>query len=130
MNAHTLPTAVAGIGAALCVAELFSFVQLTVQGGPDNVPAYALVFAALFALGALLIRWRRVVVGTIVVAVPAAFEVVTYPRWAKHGTFDWVFDTTIAVVSLAGVCLALAVLVTRRSLIRAQSGPSVPSANV
>ena len=126
MNVRSLPTAVVGIGAALCLAELFSFVQLTVRGGPDNVPAFALVFAVLFALGALLIRWGRVVVGTIVVAVPAAFEVLTYPRWAKHGTFDWVFDTAVAVVSLVGVGLAVAVLVTRaRPRGRVTNGPAV-----
>jgi hypothetical protein len=35
-----------------------------------------------------------------------------FARWAKHGTFDWVFDTAIAVVSLLAVAL---VVLARRS---------------
>ena len=132
MNARALPTVVAGIGAALCVAEVISFVQLAGRHGPNDYPFFALVFAALFALGALLIRWRRVGVGATLVGALAVFEVVDYPSWAKHGTLDWIFDTAIAVVALAGICLALAVLVTRRAVLRAEGTgePNAPRANV
>jgi hypothetical protein len=132
MNARTLPTVVAGIGVALCVAEVISFVQLSLRDDPNGFPAFALVFAGLFALGTLLIRWRQVVAGSMLVALLAAFEVVDYPTWTKHGTLDWIFDTTIAVVALAGICLALAVLVTRRSVLRNQPTleRSTPRANV
>jgi hypothetical protein len=115
MNARQLPTALAGIGGTLCVAEVISFVELSQESGPDNVPLFALAFAVLFALGAWLLRAGRVVAGAVLVGVLATFEVVDYPSWAKHGTVDWIFDTAIAVVSLAGVLLAIAVLVTRRS---------------
>ena len=132
MNVRILPTVVAGIGAALCVAEVISSVQIAARGGPNDYPAFALVFAALFALGAGLIRWRRVVAGAGLVAVLAVFEVVDYPSWPKHGMLDWIFDTAIAVVALAGICLTLAVLVTRRSVLRDEelSGPGTPRASV
>ena len=63
------------------------------------------------------------VAGSILVGLLAAFEVVDYPSWTKHGTFDWIVDTTIAVVALAGICLAAVVLITRRSVLRAQAAP-------
>lgn len=115
MSARSLPAALAAVGGALCVAEVVSFVQLSQRGGPDNVPVFALAFAALFALGAWLLRSGRAATGAILVGVLAAFEVVDYPSWAKHGTFDRVFDTIIAVVSLVGVGLAIAVLATCRT---------------
>lgn len=120
MNARTLPTVLAGIGGALCIAEVISFVELSQRGGPNNFPLFALGFAALFALGAWLLRTGRAVPGSILVGFLAVFEVVDYPSWAKHGTFDLVFDTVIAAVALAGVALAVAVLVTRRSVGREQ----------
>ena len=88
---------------------------------------FALGFAALFALGAWLLRTGRAVTGSILVGFLAAFEVVDYPSWVKHGTFDLVFDTVIAAVALAGILLALAVLVTRRSggRDRVGAGPAV-----
>jgi hypothetical protein len=113
MSARSLPTALAGIGGALGLAEVISSFQI-------DFPLIALGFAALFALGAWLLRSGRAVIGALLVGVLATFEVVDYPSWAKHGTFDWIFDTTIAVVALAGVCLAVAVLATRRSVGREQ----------
>jgi hypothetical protein len=114
MNVRTPPTVLAGIGGSLCVAEVISFVELSQRGGPDNVPLFALGFAVLFALGAWLLRTGRTRTGAILVGLLATFEVVDYPSWAKDGAFDWIFDTTIAVVALAGMFTTIAVLVTRR----------------
>jgi hypothetical protein len=130
MTARNLPTVLAGIGAALGAAEVISFVQIAHRHGPDDFPAFTLVFAAFFALGALLIRRGRVVAGSILVGFLAAFEVVDYPSWAKHGTLDLIFDTAIAVVALAGICVALVVLVTRRSVLRAEATPQRTRAGV
>lgn len=113
MNVRTVPGSLAAIGAALCVAEGISTVELWARGGPENFPLFALGFALLFGLGAWLLASGRVVAGALVVGILAAFEVVDYPQWAKHGTFDRIFDTTIAAVALIGVTLALAVLVGR-----------------
>jgi hypothetical protein len=70
--------------------------------------------------------------GSILMGLLASFEVIDYPNWVKHGAFDLIFDTAIAVVALAGICLALAVLITRRSVLRAQATPerSAPRTSV
>jgi hypothetical protein len=115
MNTRSLPALLAGIGAALGVAELISTVQLWARGGPNSYPWFALGFAVLFGLGAWLLRTGRPVTGSILVGVLATFEVVDYPQWAKHGVLDWIFDTAVAVVALVGVGVAISVLVTRRS---------------
>jgi hypothetical protein len=87
----------------------------SVPGGPNSYPWFAFLFATLFGLGAWLLRAGGAVAGALVIGVLAAFEVVDYPQWAKHGALDRLFDTAIAVVALAGVGVAIAVLVTRRS---------------
>jgi hypothetical protein len=116
VNTRSLPALLAVIGAALGVAELISTVQLWARGGQDSYPLFALGFALLFGLGAYLVRTGRAVTGSILVGLLATFEVVDYPQWAKHGVLDWIFDTAVAVVSLAGIGVAIALLVTRRSV--------------
>lgn len=115
MRTRSLPGLLARIAAALCVAELISTVQLWARGGQNDFPGFALGFAALFGLGAWLLRTGRAMTGSILVGLLPTFEVVDYPQWAKHGVLDWIFDTAIAVVALLGVGVAIAVLVSRRS---------------
>jgi hypothetical protein len=71
------------------------------------------VFAAFFAVGALLLRGVHTLAGSIFIGVLCLFEVVSFPGWARHNALDWVYQTTFAVVALAGLIAAIAVLTDR-----------------
>jgi hypothetical protein len=41
------------------------------------------------------------------------FEVISFTGWTRHGTLDWAYQVTVAVVSLAGLISAIMVLAGR-----------------
>ena len=112
MSARLL-TSLTVLAAVLAVGEFVSAIVITVEHYPDSQPAWAVVFGVLFLVVALLLRTQRTVPGTVMALVLCLFEVVEYPAWARHNMFDWVSQTIYAVVALAGLVVAIALLVTR-----------------
>jgi flagellar biosynthesis/type III secretory pathway M-ring protein FliF/YscJ len=41
------------------------------------------------------------------------FEVIEFPSWHKHDVLDWVYQSAVALVALAGLIAAIAVLAAR-----------------
>jgi hypothetical protein len=115
MNVRNLPRVLATLAAVLAAGELVSAVIIWREAYPDSVPAFGVAFAVLFAGGAWLVRSGRVVAGAILTGTLIALEIVTFPSWTRHGAVDWIFQITFAVLSLIGLAVAVAVLVTRRS---------------
>ena len=106
MHGHKLTTALAVIASALGLAEFADAYFV--------IPQYALVFGALFLLGGwLLLRSKKVVAGAILTGILCLWEVLVFHSWPKHGAGDWIFDGSVAVVSLAGVIIAIALLASR-----------------
>jgi NADH:ubiquinone oxidoreductase subunit 6 (subunit J) len=99
---------------ALAIGECLSAVDIAIEGYAGSAPGFAVLFGLLFFAGAWLLHRRQVVVGASLVGVLALFEIVSFPGWQKHGTFDWVSDTAFVVVSAVALALATIVLVTRR----------------
>lgn len=108
-----LPTFLTVLAAVLAVGEFVSAIVITVEHYPDSQPAWAVVFGMLFLIVALLLRSRRTVPGTLMALVLCLFEVVEYPAWTRHNTFDWVSQTIFAILALTGLAVAIALLVTR-----------------
>jgi hypothetical protein len=69
----------------------------------------ALLFSGLFLAGVLWIR-RGTIGGPIFVAALFTFELISFPSWARHSTYDWVNEIAAAAISLAGLLLAIAVI--------------------
>ena len=106
----TVLTAIAGL---LALGEFGSAVLIWLENYPGSLPWAAVVFGAFFVLGAWLLRSGRVTAGSIFVGVVCLFEVVSFSGWARHNALDWVYQTTFALVSLAGLIAAIAVLAAR-----------------
>jgi hypothetical protein len=106
----TVLTAIAGI---LALGEFGSAVLIWLEKYPGSLPWAAVVFGAFFVLGAWLLRSGRVTAGSIFVGVLCLFEVVSFSSWTRHNALDWVYQTTFALVSLAGLIAAIAVLAAR-----------------
>jgi hypothetical protein len=49
----------------------------------------------------------------VLVGILCLFEVVSFSGWARHSALDWVYQTSLAAVSLAGLIVAIAVLADR-----------------
>lgn len=97
----TTLTALAGL---LAVGEIASAFTI-------SSPGFAIAFAALLAVGALLLWRRRVIPGAAVVGILTLFEVLNYPGWKKHGLGDWIWDSAFAAVAAVALVLAVAVLI-------------------
>ena len=98
----------------MAIGECISAVVITVEGYAGSVPAFAVLFAALFFTGAWLLRTHRTLVGASLVGFVSLFEIVSYPAWQKHNAFDWVFDSVYLVVSALTLAFAVGVLATHR----------------
>ncbi len=108
-----LTTALTVVTAALALGEFVSSVVIWRENDPDSQPWFAVLFGALFAVAAWLLRSGRVAGGAGLAAALCLFEVADFPTWQKHGALDWATDSVYAVLSLAGLVLAAAVLITR-----------------
>jgi hypothetical protein len=102
-----------GIAGVLALAEVGSAVIIWLEKYPDSMPLGAVVFAGLFLVGAWLLRSRRVTAGSVLVGLLCLFEVVSFSGWTRHSALDWIYQTSLAVVSLAGLIVAIAVLADR-----------------
>jgi len=81
----------------------------------------AAVFSALFIAAFFWIR-RGGIGGPILVGALCVFELQSYPTWKRTGLEDSITQTAFAVVSAAGLLLAIAVL-TRAFLTRKAVAP-------
>jgi len=106
----TVLTTIAGI---LALGEFGSAVMIWLEKYAGSLPLAAVVFGLFFSLGAWLLRSGRVTAGTIFVGLLCLFEVVSFSGWTRHTAFDWVYQTTFAVIALAGLIAAVVVLASR-----------------
>jgi hypothetical protein len=114
MSTRSPLPALTAVTAALGVAEFASTVVIWVEGYPDSQPAVGVVLGLLFTAAALLLRRNRIVPGAVLAGALLLLEVVAYPALTRRNSFDWIFQTTGAVLSLIGVVLAVAALVAHR----------------
>ena len=112
MNARKLQVLTV-IAAILAVGELGSAVLIWRENYPGSLPWAAVVFAAFFGIATWLLRSGRVTAGAVFAGLLCLFEVVEYPSWARHSTWDWVTGSAFAVVALAGLVTAIVVLAGR-----------------
>ena len=106
----TVLTTIAGV---LALGEFGSAVMIWLEKYPGSLPWAAVVFGVFFVLGTWLLRSGRVTAGTIFVGILCLFEVLSFSSWTRHSVLDWVYQTTFAVASLAGLIGAIAVLADR-----------------
>jgi hypothetical protein len=105
-------TATAGV---LALGEFGSAVMIWLENydGRRADAVFAVAFGVFFLLATWLLRRGRVTAGAVFAGVLCLFEVVSFSGWARHSTLDWIYETTFAVVSLAGLIAAVAVLAGR-----------------
>lgn len=111
MNGHKL-TALKAIAGILALGEFGSAIIIGLGKDPWGA-GFAVVFGAFFLLAAWLLRSGRVTGGAALCGVLCLFEVIEFPSWHKHNTLDWVYQSTIAAVSLAGLITVIALLADR-----------------
>jgi len=78
-----------------------------------SFPAGAAVFAALLIVGVLWTR-RGGIGGPILIAVLCVFEIANAPSWPRDTVGDWVSMTGFAIVALAGLLVAIGVILATR----------------
>jgi hypothetical protein len=115
MNTRSLPTALTAVALALAAAEAVAAAVIWREAYPGSAPLVVLAFAVPFLLAGWLARSGRVAIGAVIIGVLCAFQLVEYPGLVRHNAFDWIFQTAFAVLSLIGLAVSVAVLVTRRS---------------
>ncbi len=94
-------------GVAVVAAVVMAVLEV-IDAPTLEAPAIALVFAALFLLGAWLShRGGRIGPGLLVVL--SVIEVVFLPTYERNNSFDWTIQAAVGVA--AGVCLVAAALV-------------------
>jgi hypothetical protein len=104
---------------ALTVAVLFAVGQAL---DSLDVGLIGVIFALLFATGALLMR-KGHRSGTVLVGILVLVEVVAWPTFKRQTTVDWVVQLLFLIVGLVGlVALATVLLSNRRT-----AKPAVPT---
>ena len=103
-------TAIAGV---LALGEFGSAVMIWLEKYPGSIPAAGVMFGVFFLLATWLLRSGRVTAGAVFAGVLCLFEVVSFSGWARHSALDWIYQTTFAVVSVAGLIAAVVVLAGR-----------------
>ena len=106
--------------AAAAVAELVSAFMI-------DVPAVALVMAAVYVAGGVWLVRGRGVGGLVLLALANLVEVVGVPTYERHSVTDWAMQLFVGTVCLIGLAAALIGVVERR---RAPGPPSTQSARL
>jgi hypothetical protein len=114
MNVRKLTAGLTTLAAVMGLGEFGSAIIIRVENYPNSFAPGAVVFGALFLVGAWLLRNSRVAAGTILLGALCLFEVVEFPGWARHSVLDAVYQSCFAVISLVGLGVAIASLVARR----------------
>lgn len=98
----------------MAVGECISAVVIAVENYADSVPEFAMLFGALFFTGGWLLHKRRIIAGASLVGFLALFEIVSFPAWQKHNTYDWVYDTVYVILAAVTLVVAIRALVGHR----------------
>ena len=96
---------------AMAVGECISAVAIAVENYADSAPQFAVLFAALFFAGGWLLHKRRIVAGASLVGILALFEIVSFPAWQKHNSYDWLYDTVYVILAAVTLVFAIRALV-------------------
>jgi hypothetical protein len=116
MNTRSVTTALTAVSLALAAGEALASVVIWREGYADSAPLLVLAFAVPFLLAAGLVRSGRVVAGALITGALSVFALVEYPSLVRHNTFDWIFQSAFAAISIVGLAFAAAaVIATRRS---------------
>jgi peptidoglycan/LPS O-acetylase OafA/YrhL len=100
---------------ALAAAEFVDSVIIWREDYPDAQPLFAVAFGVLYLVALALQRRGRTVAGAVLAGALFLFEVVTAPTWQRFSALDWTTQLLFGGLSLAGLLVAVAVLVRRRS---------------
>ena len=111
MNGRKL-TVLTAFAALLAVGEFGSAVIIGLGKDPWG-SSFAVLFGGFFLLATWLLRSGRVGAGAIFAGILCLFEVIEFPSWHKHDVLDWVYQSAVALVALAGLIAAIAVLAAR-----------------
>jgi hypothetical protein len=111
MNTREL-TFLTTLAGTLALAEFGSAVIIGLGKDPWG-SSFAVLFGGFFLLATWLLRSGRVGAGAIFAGVLCLFEVIEFPSWHKHDVLDWVYQSAVALVALAGLIAAIAVLAAR-----------------
>jgi hypothetical protein len=107
-------TVLTRLALVMAIGECISAVVITIENYAGSVPEFAVLFAALFFVGAWLLHRGRAAGGAALVGFLAIFEIVSSPSWQKHNAYDWVSDSVYVVLSAVTLAFAIAVLVSHR----------------
>ena len=83
----------------------------------------AAVFAVLFLVGVIWVR-RGGIGGPVLVGALCVFELQSFPTWHRAGTGDWISQIAFAVVSAAGLLVALSVVWQSIRTRKAETAPA------
>ena len=111
MNGRKL-TALTAIAGILALGEFGSAIIIGLGKDPWGA-GFAVVFGTFFLLATWLLRSGRVTGGAILCGALCLFEIVEFPSWHKHNALDWIYQSTIAAISLVGLITVIAVLADR-----------------
>jgi hypothetical protein len=111
MNTRVL-TVLTALAGTLALAEFGSAVIIGLGKDPWG-SSFAVLFGGFFLLATWLLRSGRVGTGAIFAGILCLFEVIEFPSWHKHDVLDWVYQSAVALVALAGLIAAIAVLAAR-----------------
>jgi|HubBroStandDraft_3_1064219.scaffolds.fasta_scaffold09985_3 hypothetical protein len=111
MNTRVL-TVLTALAGTLALAEFGSAVIIGLGKDPWG-SSFAVLFGGFFLLATWLLRSGRVGAGAIFAGILCLFEVIEFPSWHKHDVLDWVYQSAVALVALAGLIAAIAVLAAR-----------------
>jgi hypothetical protein len=110
----TRPRAVITAAVVLAVMEVLSSISIAVESYADAEPLFAVLFAGLFLVAALL-AWRgHLTTAAVLLAVLCLFEIVSSPTWTRHNAYDAVSDVVAAALSVGGLVVSVRALVPAR----------------
>jgi hypothetical protein len=106
----TVLTAITGV---LALGEFGSAVIIWRENYPGGFVPGAVAFGVFFLLATWLLRSGRVIAGAVFAGLLCLFEVVSFAGWTRHNPLDWAYQSTFALLSLAGLITVIAVLAGR-----------------
>ncbi|MGZ4507581.1 MAG: hypothetical protein ACXVX0_10030 [Blastococcus sp.] len=114
MTSRPLLRSLSIVTLVLAAGEFVSAVIIWREAYADSQPWFAVAFGLLFLAGVALLRAGRAVLGAAATGALCLFELITAPTWQRFSVLDWAFQLAYVAVSLCGLLLAVAVLVTHR----------------
>jgi hypothetical protein len=120
MNALTALTARRVLVASTLTCGIFELVSTPFMDQPLGSLAAGLVF-----LGAAAWLWRgRGIIAPLVLGLLFAVELAGEPAYSRHGLKDWILQSAIGALSLAGLAAAIVVVSHRLRTRRSSAAPA------